>query len=106
MNTQIIQEIIDFLKPFPNGEAPTSDVKAHLSNLHPGLQDVDMDYIIAEGDKVGYFHRKAMMVNGITSDVIYLPRAAEQIAPNQNKTKVEDLMEKYKTSVKLPRDKK
>lgn len=106
MNTQIIQEIVDFLKPFPNGEAPTYNVKAHLSSLHPGLQEDDMDYIIAEGDKTGYFHRKTMIINGITNDVIYLPRAAEQMVPNQNRTKVEDLMEKYKTPVKLPRDKK
>lgn len=105
MNTQIIQEIVDFLKSFPNGEAPTSDVKAHLSNLHPGLQYDEMDYIIAEGDKEGYFHRRTMMVNGIINDVIYLPRV-EQMAPNKNKTKMEDLIEKYKTPVKLPGDKK
>lgn len=105
MNTQIIQEIVDFLKPLPNGEAPTSDMKAYLSNLHSGLQDADMDYIIAEGDRAGDFHRRTMMVNGIINDVIYLPRV-EQMAPNKNKTKLEDLIEKYKTPVKLPGDKK
>lgn len=83
----------------------TSDVKAYLSNLHSGLQDADMDYIIAEGDRAGDFHRRTMMVNGIINDVIYLPRV-EQMAPNKNKTKLEDLIEMYKTPVKLPGDKK
>lgn len=105
MNTQIIQEIVDFLRQKVGGETPTADVKLHLLSLHPGLEDDAMDYIIAEGDKACYFHRSVMTVAGITSDVIYLPREAERIAPNQNKTKVEDLMEKYKNPVKVPRGK-
>ena len=105
MNAQIIQEIVDFLKQNVGGEATTADVKAHLLSLHPGLQDDDMDYIIAEGDRACCFHRSVMTVAGVTNDVIYLPREAERIAPNQNKTKVEDLMEKYKNPVKIPRRK-
>lgn len=105
MNIQIIQEIVDFLKQKVYPETPTADVKAHLLSLHPGLPDDDMDYIIAEGDKACYFHRSIMTVAGITNDVIYLPREAEPIAPNQNKTKVGDLMEKYKNPVKIPRGK-
>lgn len=84
MNEQILQVIIDYLDSQVNGEASAIDVKQHLSQQYPEMDNEFMDYIIGVGDKKGLFHRSTMYVNGILRDVIYLPSEAVKMPPNRH----------------------